>query len=165
MNFFVIFETLIYLRPTRWAVYQGAAPSVLLSRAHQSVRTTSPSFWFVGPCTGPRAGWRECGNNAAAGSWPPPDAAPSLEELDSVRLWSKKKTTTYFSPFCFETSVTLKILVFFHDSTNSLRLAEKQRKKLSQKYKIKKGSGNAAVNTTEENLLKAALSLLSNGPG
>lgn len=49
-------QKLTRLRPTQWAVCLGEAPSVWLSRAHQSGRTTSPSFYSAGPCTGQRAG-------------------------------------------------------------------------------------------------------------
>ena len=38
---------------------------------------------------------RECGNIAAGGSWLPPDAGPSSEELGSVRLQRDHKKIVY----------------------------------------------------------------------
>lgn len=79
-------KLLTHLQPTQSVAFPGEAPSAWLSRAHRSGRTTSPSFYSAGLCTGLPVGWKECGNIAAGGSWPPPDAGPSSEEPGFVQL-------------------------------------------------------------------------------
>lgn len=73
-----------------WDVFQGVAPSAWRSRAHRSVRTTTPSSYSVGLCTDRRGGRRECGRSVAAGSSGSRAAWPGSEEARNSGLQGQR---------------------------------------------------------------------------